>query len=249
MAIQFTSNFQLPYPAADRSDTADVPRDFKALADKLDTTLLAARRDDLIGEVKLWPIAAPPASFLICDGSPLDRLGIYAALYQAIGLTYSEAGIAADKFRIPDARGRNLIGVDGSAGRITGNDALGSAGGKETAPLQTTNLPSHAHSDSIAYAAAGGHNHVLHDPAHDHTPPGGGYFATYLAGSGVVYYNGTGEARPGITSTALAYTGITIDGVLDHSHTKSGGVLAAGGGVEHPNLAPYLVINYVIRYA
>jgi microcystin-dependent protein len=253
VAIQFTANFQLPYPATDRSDTADIPRDFQALANKLDTVLLAARRDDLIGEVKLWPIAAPPASFVICDGSLLDRLGTYNRLYQAIGLTYSEGGIAADKFRIPDARGRSLIGVDGSAGRITGNDALGSAGGAETAPLQTVNLPSHVHPDSIAYAAAGAHNHGLNDPSHYHLPaPEGGYFATYASGSGLVYYSayaGNGDPRPGVPATGIAYTGITINGVGDHGHAKSGGVLPAGSGVEHPNLSPYLVINYIIRYA
>lgn len=263
MAIQFTANFQLPYPAADRSDTADVPRDIKAIADKLDTTLLAVRRDDLIGEVRLWPIAAPPDSFVICDGSLLDRLGTYNRLYQAIGLTYTEGGADGTKFRIPDTRGRALIGVDGSAARITGNDALGSAGGRETVPLAVANLPSHAHADSIAYGAAGSHSHGggtgAADVSHNHFPPSGAFFATQVGPVGAQTFVGPGSTGQvpvasawrfeQFTNTANLNHAHTIGADGDHAHAKSGGVLANGGDQEHNNLPPYLVINYIIRYA
>jgi microcystin-dependent protein len=250
MAIQFTANFQIPYPALDRSDTADVPRDIKAVADKVDQTLLTMRHDELIGEIKIWPIAAAPALFLICDGSLLDRAGTYNKLYQAIGTTFSVAGDDGTKFRLPDGRGRTFFGVDGSAERLSANDALGAAGGKETAPLSVANMPAHAHPDNIAYGAAGAHNHTLHDPGHVHLGEGNtGYFMMYLTGGGISGFMGNGEARAASDRTGLAYTGITIDGVGDHAHVKSGGVQNAGGGTEHPNLPPYLVANYIIRYA
>jgi microcystin-dependent protein len=133
MTIQFTGNYQLPYPALDRSDTADVPRDIKALADKVDTALLGLRRDDLIGELKLWPINGAPTGFVICDGSLLLRAGTYSKLFTAIGTVYNlDADSDITRFRIPDLRGRVPVGPDGTANRlVSAPDLLGKSGGEE----------------------------------------------------------------------------------------------------------------------
>jgi hypothetical protein len=143
MAIQFTANFQIPYPALDRSDTADVPRDIKAVADKVDQTLLTMRHDELIGEIKIWPIAAAPALFLICDGSLLDRVGTYNKLYNAIGTSFGIAGDDGTKFRLPDGRGRAFFGVDGAAGRLSADDALGSIAALRRQPARARSPRQH----------------------------------------------------------------------------------------------------------
>lgn len=128
MAISHTANFNLPYPSIDRTETADVPRDFKALADAVDASLLALRHDDLIGEMKLWPAAAAPANWMLCQGQLLDRT-TYANLFAVIGTAYGSTTGA--NFRLPDLRGRVPVGVDGAAARLASDDALGNASGEE----------------------------------------------------------------------------------------------------------------------
>lgn len=262
MTIQYTANFQLPYPSLDRTDTADVPRDVKALADKVDSSLLIARHDELIGEIKIWPIAAAPDLFLICDGSLIDRVGIYNKLFLAIGTTFGIAGDDGAKFRLPDGRGRAFLGVDGSANRLSVDDALGDYGGKETAPLSIANMPPHAHPDNIAFSASGLHDHSgltgFRDRTQDH-------FHTTPVGFPWVAQDHSGIApgfNPPIVQPAAGATGdvstrsadapdhkhtLSPDG--SHTHPKSGSVQSAGGGIEHPNLPPYLIANYIIRYA
>src|SRR4029077_86633 len=71
-----TPNLGLPYPSA--TDTADIPRDIKALADKLDAGAIF-----IVGEVRLIAVPAPPSGWLVADGRPVSR-STYAKLYAAI---------------------------------------------------------------------------------------------------------------------------------------------------------------------
>lgn len=82
--------------------------------------------------------------FLFCDGSAVSRT-TYAALFAAIG-TVAGNGDGSSTFNLPDLRGRFLMGVDGSAGRIGSSpDSLGNTGGEELHVLTVAELASHAH--------------------------------------------------------------------------------------------------------
>lgn len=294
MTIQHTPNYSLPFPSTDRVDAADVPKDISALAGATDNALVAVRADELIGEIKIWPIAAPPNRFLNCDGALYSR-SEYPNLFNAIGTTFNQPGDPGTGFRVPDGRGRTIMGVDGSAGRLSANDTLGKSGGKETAALSVSNLPVHNHPDNIGVAAAGAHGHSVNDPGHVHTTDAQGNHGHTLtidsnsavpasnplvsspdgweswplqigvtnvrnapaspggpvtANLGIHYHTGTadvnGEHSHNVNGAA---TGISVNGVGDHTHTKTGSVQGAGGNVEHENLPPYMVANYIIRYA
>lgn len=198
MAIQFTANFAFPYPEESRVDTADVPRDIKALAVKMDEQLLAARRDDLIGEIKVWPTAVAPTGFLLLDGSLKDRAGIYNKLFLVIGLSFNTGGEASDKFRLPDLRGRVVVGVDGAANRVTGTSDgnLGNAAGEEFHELDGSEMP-------------------------------------------------TNVPR----TSGVILSGPKATGGTENVPISPDGSWTGGSGIGHSSMQPYLVLNYIIRYA
>lgn len=74
-----------------------------------------------------------PTGWLLCDGSAISRT-TFATLFAAIGTTFG-AGNGTTTFNVPDLRGRVPVGVDGAAGRLSANDALGQSGGEETHAL------------------------------------------------------------------------------------------------------------------
>lgn len=88
-----------------------------------------------------------PAGWLICDGREL-LIQDYEDLYQTLGTTY---GVGESTFKIPDLRGRTIIGDDdmgtlGAAGIVLQNgNQLGSMGGAETHQLTEDELPNHSH--------------------------------------------------------------------------------------------------------
>lgn len=88
--------------------------------------------------------AAAPGGYLLCDGAVVSRTD-YAALFAAIGTAYNTGGEAGTDFRLPDLRGRVPVGVDGAAGRLTANDALGNAAGAEKHQLTVAELAAHSH--------------------------------------------------------------------------------------------------------
>ena len=81
--------------------------------------------------------STPPAGWLICNGSLLDRT-TYPNLFSAIGTTYNTGGESSAQFRIPDLRERVTSGVDssGAPGQTVGSDSI---------VLTTGQLPSHNH--------------------------------------------------------------------------------------------------------
>ena len=72
--------------------------------------------------------------YLLCDGSTYNKNN-YPELFNAIGHYYGGTG---DNFKVPDLRGRGIIGVSSS-------HSLGSTSGSETASLSISNIPSHRH--------------------------------------------------------------------------------------------------------
>lgn len=124
-----TPRLALPYP--DLPEAADVPKDIKALADKVDAVVAPALVVP-IGAVMLWAIAAPPTNWLICDGTAVSAS--YPLLQAIMANT-------------PDLRGRVPVGPDGAAGRLDALDALGQAGGAQKHALTEAELASHRHMD------------------------------------------------------------------------------------------------------
>lgn len=99
------------------------------------------------GDLKATALPAAPTGWLLCDGSAISRI-TYAELFAAISTTYG-AGNGTSTFNIPDLRARVPIGVDGEAGRLASEDALGKSGGASTHTLSTAEIPAHSHAASL----------------------------------------------------------------------------------------------------
>jgi microcystin-dependent protein len=161
-----TPRLALPYPVS--TDTADVPRDLKALADRVEALTAWIRQSDFAPGVGAQPgdlrftaiaVAAPTAvaDWLLCDGGSYLRTGTYATLFAAIGTAYGAAD--ATHFSVPDFKGMSPMGagagVDpGPPGTPMPNRALAARVGASTHKLAVTDLPWHEHflSDDAPYS-------------------------------------------------------------------------------------------------
>jgi microcystin-dependent protein len=272
MTIQYTPRFQLPFPQ--RTDTSDVPRDIAALANSLEALI---NQLIPIGALHPWTVTAPPAGWLVCDGSALARAGTYAALFAVIGTTYNFGTVDPANFCLPNLAGRVPMGsVSGSP--------LGQSGGASSVTLNTSMIPSHSHAGFSGYTNT---DHYHTGSISGSGSGSGGTNAATADGNGynapVCTNSGWGGFTPGSSSSggnfARAGTASVVNSSLNHAHSFSvavsvGGSMssywqsymrnsvdgnnndpnhrhsipAEGGGGSHENMPPYQVVNYIIRY-
>jgi len=102
-------------------------------------------RGCLVGTIFAHALAMAPVGSLPCDGATYLRAD-YPALYDALDAAFI---VDPTHFRVPDARGRNLIGVGQGAGLT--NRTIDGAGGEETHTLIVAEMPSHVHLYSVNY--------------------------------------------------------------------------------------------------
>ncbi len=143
---------------------------------------------------------APNSSFVFPFGQAISRTA-YAALFALAGTTYGP-GDGSTTFNVPDLRGRVVAGKDdmggAAASRLTSTffgtsaAALGAVGGLESHTLQTTEIPSHSHANSLSDP---GHAHAYTFPTNVGNTGGGGAFGN----------------SPAAGTTGAATTGITIN--------------------------------------
>jgi microcystin-dependent protein len=172
---------------------------------------------DQISTIKTYAGKVIPTNWMLCDGRQLNRID-YSQLADAMGVPAAQA-----TFFIPDLRNKFIYGASDPAVQLA-------TGGEVNHTLTNAEMPYHSHG-----GATSGRDRSQN---HQHTPDGGGYFAQYLGGGGVIYYNGTGEARPG-----SSVTGFTDP--ADHLHY----IGADGGSAAHNNMPPYIVLAYIIKVA
>ena len=188
-----------------------------------------------IGTVVDYGGLVAPAGWVLCDGSAVARLGLYAGLFAVIGEAFGE-GDGSTTFNLPDLRGRVTAGDDNmggsTAGRLTdasmGPNAvtMGAWGGHELVTLSTDEMPSHSHVGTAAPTVLV--NPTYSSPIGAAPDPALGFLA------------GTSGNR-----TALV-GGISTVGSLDHTHVISIG--NAGGGLPHSVVQPTIIISKMIRY-
>ena len=150
-----TPIYALPYP--EETDSADVPRDVQALAQRLEVVLPNVGFPTGAGAD--WYAAAAPAGFLLCDGSAVSRTA-YPALFGVLGVVWG-GGDGITTFNLPDTRGRVIVGVAPG-----GHADVAALGGNDGTPLPSrrprhghTNgltLPNHAHFQQVANVGGGG---------------------------------------------------------------------------------------------
>lgn len=107
------------------------------------------------GEIKMWPVATPPAGHLLCNGAAVSRT-TYAVLFAALGGGASVWGLGdgSTTFNVPDLRDRMPIGAG------TTYAANASGGSKDAVVVDHTHTinvsnPAHAHTMGGIYALFG----------------------------------------------------------------------------------------------
>ncbi len=181
----------------------------------------------IVGEIITFGGMATPEGWLQCNGSEVT-IAAYPRLSQSLGVTWGAltngAGAAGvTHFRLPDLRGRSLIGAGAGAGLTS--RAIGQLIGSESHALAANEMPSHTHVQDA-------HNHTQNPHSHNQdwfAPPNG------VSGLSVVVGNLSPQAKIAVTTTATATNNAT-------TATNQ----AAGGGGAHNNIQPSAVVNYLI---
>lgn len=114
-------------------------------ADETASAMLVMYEDYIESDIcmigAIFPIMAtnPPTNALLCNGATYNRVD-YPKLYAVLDSAFI---IDADTFRVPDLRGRTVIG----AGQGTGltNRAVAASGGEENHVLTVGELALHSH--------------------------------------------------------------------------------------------------------
>lgn len=171
------------------------------------------------GSTFLYGGSTAPAGFLTCDGSTVSRT-TYANLFAIIGTTFNTGGEAGTDFRLPDSRGKVVIG-NGTGSGLTAR-TIAAVGGAETQTLSAGEMATHSHGITDP-----GHTHKL--PEECNTTPSGG--AQILMGDRS--FGGVATIGNGFT------TGSSSVGALS--------LVNAGSGGSHNNVQPFLALNYVIK--
>jgi len=176
-----------------------------------------------IGGIVLWSgsIASIPSGWALCNG-------------QTVARTDNGGNITT-----PDLRDRFVVGAG-----TTYN--VGATGGANTVTLNTSQMPSHAHTITVggSIGASGAHTHSINDPGHSHTYTLYGYLW-----GGAAYTGGTGS-QPLYPNTSSSTTGISVNAVGDHTHTLSlsASESSVGGDQPHENRPPYYALAYIMKY-
>lgn len=221
-----TPNLQLPYPVID--DDADIPRDFLALATKLDVAGAVP-----VGSLIMWPTATPPSTdWLICAGQTNVLVASYPLLLPILG----SVGGAGVYLLIPDFVGRIPIGpgaISGATAPQATSIALGAELGRGSVKLTgvESGAATHSHAHTVAVVAGGGsHGHTIQHGGNSATGPGVQGWVEPLANSG-------------------SYWGDTQGAV--HNHTMQGGVTdnttPTAASTSHDNMPPVFCVNFLIR--
>lgn len=211
-----------------------------------------------------------PPRTAVTDGRFLDKTlepGLWNKLTDngAIGNVWDTFGglpaPPANKYRVPDLRGRGTIGkknmgtgnadtptLTGAAITRAAAATLGSLFGEEFHTLLVAEMPPHIHTGATGVQSANhthtdaGHVHTINDPTHQH------HLGHIAAGSGS---SDATQKRDGSGSyTELAATGISINtgfaslGIQSASHTHS--IPSDGFGGSHENVYPVVVVNKLI---
>lgn len=211
--------------------------------------------DPILGSVFLWPLPWAPKGFALCQGQLLN-IKTNVALYSLIGNKYGGDGV--NTFALPDFRGRCAVNEN-----LTTGIQVGQYGGSETVALNnTTFLPPHQHSISnvptapiipatplpamtvTATLAASTNAGTTNVPG----PSGVPAEAPDLSSSSIDYFMyGTPDATSTMPVNMTIPTGpAALVSPQPTFGTPTGNPGATGGSTPHPNMQPFLTMNFII---
>lgn len=218
---------------------------------------------DPVGVPKPYVGATAPTGYGLCDASTQYVAATYPILAGLFGTGAScvNGASAAGNFRLPNLKGKTLVGLDPAAAPF---DTLHETGGSRDAIVVT-----HGHPGSTSDQL--GHNHVADQTGHAHTNTAAAEDDPSPAISGDVFAVSTGNVEnqripdAGSTSNGVYVTFTSVDGGGTHNHGMSTEDPAISVSTEDPaittsianagisgtdkNLPPYRVVNFIMRLA
>jgi microcystin-dependent protein len=176
-----------------------------------------------------------PDGWVICDGTTTLSIADprYSRLHDTIGNAFNDGTEPADHFRVPDLRGRTVIGSgQGDTNEAGGQPTiweLAQKTGKETHTLSVAEMPSHNH-------GGGNHKHGTNGPAV--RTDEADYRVRFTDGG--IATGGTGRVpgRSDGSYNTRSYPNTRMSGEI---------VQPSGGDLPHNNMQPSLVLNYIIK--
>lgn len=206
-----------------------------------------------VGMIREFAGSLAPAGYLLCDGSVLNRTA-YPGLFSVIGTTWNTGGETTSQFRLPDFRGKVLIGHGQDTTRSMTARTVGTYLGAETSSLTSTNLPGHTHSAGTMGTESVTHTHsalsTTVNLAHQHNYP---TFDPQDCVDGQSHDQGTGDFADNLYTSepntiAHGHSGYSNGRSSDHTHPITTGSGDSITGASHENRQPYLALNVYIKY-
>lgn len=207
----------------------------------INTSLIADFfREYLIPPGTIWIYAAPvdgkdllpPKGWLLCNGAT-HPVVTYPRLFKAIGNLYGMPATPGTIFKVPDLRGRFVMGFSSLNKAIVPNfgSFLGQAitmariGGAYNHTLTEAEMPRHTHA---LYDRTPRRSHLSY-PDYKIIPPEAGTVV-----GGVEQQQKGGPDGPGSDMEFIELGGITSK--------------PSGRSQPHPNTPPYICLNHIIKY-
>jgi microcystin-dependent protein len=176
-----------------------------------------------LGQIEAFPYGFVPKNWLACAGQLLP-INQYQALFALLGTTYG--GNGTTNFQLPDLRGRAAVGQGNGAGLTP--RVIGETLGETNHTLLISELPAHNHMMAAASTAP---------TASDVATPGP---TVVLANA--TYTVTIAPPPPAPTTAAMnLYASGNVNTPL--APTAIG---QAGGSQPHPNMMPYLALQFCI---
>ena len=190
------------------------------------------------GSLMPYAGSTAPTGWLLCDGSPVSQT-TYDDLYAVISTTYNTGGEGAGNFRLPNLKGKTIVGRDSADSDF---DTLAETRGTKTETLTSAQIPAHSHtvssegshSHSASTSTNGSHTHSI---GYIDTGAGGGAVSSYLR-TNTSFTTSSGVGAAGDHSHS-----VTVNPAGAHTHT----VGSTGGDGSHNNIQPSIVLNYIIK--
>jgi microcystin-dependent protein len=189
-----------------------------------------------VGTVVAWPGLTAPTKWHLLDGSVLVRTE-YPGLFNVLGTRYNTGGETSAQFRLPDMRGRTVVGRDNmggtAAGRVTsgvsgiGGQTVGATGGNQR-------MQEHTHpgaTPTISYTAPT----VSTDFTGDMLTATTGTLDQYFA-----------LGTPGPGSDATYYRGFNVSLVGGSVAVTNPGTTGSQGAGASQNMPPCMIYNWII---
>jgi len=191
-----------------------------------------------LGIVKMFAGTNVPEGYHLCDGSALSKT-TYSELFAAIGNTFNtapdqngntQAAPSSSEFRLPDLRGRFIVGQSNS---ITDYTTKGKAGGAKAVTLQESDTPPHTHDMKDIFFAEG-HDLTLGNAASGKFGMRNGVLTDNAVGDGQTISKGIGSNDTDQDNDTFPY----ITHKTEYNRNSA---------TAHENRPPYYVLAYIMK--